>query len=938
MTGAVSSARSGAVTLNGVVDGEGLGFEECKFEYVSEAAFKTDGWANATEAVCTPEAGKIPKEKNQPVHAEVEHLSSGSVYRYRLVAATNSGAHGGVNEHGGVKEGMAESFAAPAEPVVEGVSVSDVSSSWVDFHAVIDPVGERTTYHFEYLSAAAFAADGDSWAGAIAPTSVPVLGAEVGSGDTGVSVDVQAGGLSPGTTYDFRVVASSGEGVTDGGNGVFATSPAAVPGLADGRVYEMLTPPNKEDGEDMFGVPANNEGVQRAEEGLGGATSDDFGYSSEDGEHFLLWTGSAFGSFPASGNGDYVFSRGSAGWSVQSAASPSLGVQSLASIVYDPANFSALGVNDALAAGGATLGRAPEANLVGPVGGPYATVHSGTGNTPTVAAIVGGSADLSYVVLESPDHELTASDKAQDAGSEALYEWTAAMGLRLVNLNAEGKLLKCGAVLGIAGFEDTGAFGGTHGAVSSDGAKVFFTAPDPHAQNAGSGCWNGGTENPPQLYMREDGERTVEVSAPEKGVKGTPGSPAEPAIYVGASSDGSKVFFLTKTELTKEAEELGLHDVELYEYNSDPDAGEAALTRISCGAAGIAGGVEDVPAVAGDGSAVYFNATSQLTSKAPAGGGLYRYDTLTHTIAYVAPNPGYPAPQNHRGNGVVGETWYTKILGTEGVEEHYAGLDVRAPYYATADGEFLVFASSGDITGYDSGGKPELYRYHYEPASPSGGSIVCVSCNPNGSVPSYGATFTRSAVHGDNPAGTAPRPISENGEYVFFDTQESLLPADTNDRVDVYAWHETPASHEGAVSLITTGQDTSDSFFLDSSPDGRNVFFGTHARLVPADEDNQGNLYDARIEGGFPAPLGAGPCEGDACQNPPPAPIYATPTSLAFTGPSDIFTEMTPPTKTVTKKAAARCKKPKRLSRGKCVTPKKKARAKKASRDRRSKS
>ena len=208
-----------------------------------------------------------------------------------------------------------------------------------------------------------------------------------------------------------------------------------------------------------------------------------------------------------------------------------------------------------------------------------------------------------------------------------------------------------------------------------------------------------------------------------------------------------------------------------------------------------------------------------------------------------------------------------------------------------------------------------------------------MSCNPNGSAPSYGATFTRSAVDGDNPAGTAPRPISENGQYVFFDTQESLLPADTNGRVDVYEWHESPVSHEGAIGLITTGQDTSDSFFLDSSPDGRNVFFGTHSRLVPADQDNQGNLYDARIKGGFPVPLGAGPCEGDACQNPSSAPVYQTPTSLSFSGAGDLSSEPQPSTSTVRKKAASKCVKPKRLSHGKCVKPKKKAKkAKKATR------
>ena len=42
VTGAVSGAHLGTVTLNGVVGGESHGLEVCRFEYVSEAAFKAN--------------------------------------------------------------------------------------------------------------------------------------------------------------------------------------------------------------------------------------------------------------------------------------------------------------------------------------------------------------------------------------------------------------------------------------------------------------------------------------------------------------------------------------------------------------------------------------------------------------------------------------------------------------------------------------------------------------------------------------------------------------------------------------------------------------------------------------------------------------------------------------------------------------------------------
>ena len=86
---------------------------------------------------------------------------------------------------------------------------------------------------------------------------------------------------------------------------------------------------------------------------------------------------------------------------------------------------------------------------------------------------------------------------------------------------------------------------------------------------------------------------------------------------------------------------------------------------------------------------------------AGGGGGLYRYDTLTHTTTYIAPNPGYLAPL-YKGNGVAERTWYESSV----ARGAYAALDVRASYYATGNGEFLVFDSSANLTGYESGGKP----------------------------------------------------------------------------------------------------------------------------------------------------------------------------------------------------------------------------------------
>jgi hypothetical protein len=929
VTGAVTSAQPTSVILNGEVRGvtntelKNLILTECEFEYITEKTFQQNvakgkgGFSNLTpngEVPCVPDLeGKRLGEENYPVHTKIDGLESGTVYRYRLVAGTKPGERGGINE-----EGSVESFAAPAAPAVESASVDDVSSSWADFHAVIDPVGSDTTYQFEYVTEEAFQKDGfgDLSSGG----NVPIPAADIGSGDTGVSVNAQAGNLSAGTLYHFRVVAENAIGAAPGGpeaEGAFATLPSAVQGLPDGRGYEMMTPPNKEDAEDLFG-------------GQGGPSGEavenyDRGYASEDGDHFLLHTAAAFGSFPASGEDFDVFSRGLEGWSVQTSVSPSLGIQSLTGAVYDSAAFSMIGVTDHL---GAVTTNSPDAGLVGPPGGPYVTIASGTSDEPV--NIVGASADLGHLVVETRGHDLPTCESQQqtiakmlDEKSIGLYEWSAEnQCLSLVDVKSRseggGLISRCGAVLGLGS-----EFGGeSHDAVSADGSRVLFTAPDP--EGTGSECWSG-SKNAPQLYTRVDGE-TIRISAPENGV--VPKT-TYPAVYVGASQDGSKVFFLTRTELTRSAEKLGTTKPELYEYNANGNREstnwwERKLVRISGGEAeGAVGNVLDVPEVSADGSTVYFNAEGELTPKAH--GGLYRYDTDTGKTTYVLPPQSYPTDQSEYGTSgetELGGRWYSHEL----TVEETPGLWVEANWYTTHDGRFLIFPSSSDITGYDSNGQRELYRYDAEDQS-----IVCISCNPNGSTPSNGAAFTRSALNGDNPAGTAPRPISENGEYAFFDTAESLVPGDTNGKIDVYEWHA------GTISLITTGQDTSDSFFLDSGPytnaEGEvvgagNVFFGTHAKLVPADTDSQGDLYDARIDGGFPSPIGVGPCEGDACQNPPPAPIDPTQTLLPSLGVS--MSEAPPlavPNAVV--KKAVRCTKGRRLSHGKCVKIKVQGKARK---------
>jgi hypothetical protein len=780
----------------------------------------------------------------------------------------------------------------------------------------------------------------------------------VAAATSAVTVSRQLTGLEKATLYHYRFVATNALGTfTDSEGMSFTTSasagapePTSCPNeasrqgpsaaLPDCRAYEQVTPVNKGGAEDIFS----------SHESFGILLTDAQGYPSEGGERFLLTVKSALGEAGVAGQNAYLFSRGEHGWSTKSLAVPGLGVQSLTGIIFDPADFSRVGLSGLEGTNGEIAGEEKkEVQVVGPAGGPYETVDH-VKLESEAGELAGGSADLSHVVLSSLNHKLAPGDEGQDQGTPALYE-SAGGQLSLLNADSEGKLISpCGALLGL-GTE----YGGAYRAVSSDGSKIFFTAPAPKEKRK-AGCWGGVTEwggngnsstvlvDPPQLYMRVNGTSTVDVSAP------APDAPEQthyPAVYVGASANGERVFFLSKGELT--ADDAGIHDDELYEYNTVT----GALTRVSRGDSGIAeGNVDQVPAISSDGSTVYFTAHSQLALGAPTAGGvgdetgsqanLYRYDTNTETTTYIATIGAGEYPVD-----VAGQWW------VEYLKNGPPALENQANWYTTADGRYLAFASQTSLTGYDNtlaGGESgelfkknnracqplklsskagdacsEVYLYSVAAAERGEQAIVCASCDPSGAAPVGNAKFVLEELHFS--AETAPRPVSEDGEYVFFDSEDALVPGALSGVQHVYEWHG------GKISAISAPGAPRASLFLGSSASGGDVYFGTYSQLVAQDVDQASDLYDARIDGGFEG-LASPACTGTGCQGVPGTPpIFATPASATITGVDDIEP---PPPPAVVKKVTTKTVKCKKgfvkNNKGKCVKKKKSKKAKKAKR------
>ncbi|HEU5105000.1 MAG TPA: hypothetical protein VFU11_04090 [Solirubrobacterales bacterium] len=97
---------------------------------------------------------------------------------------------------------------------------------------------------------------------------------------------------------------------------------------------------------------------------------------------------------------------------------------------------------------------------------------------------------------------------------------------------------------------------------------------------------------------------------------------------------------------------------------------------------------------------------------------------------------------------------------------------------------------------------------------------------------------------------------SSDGEYLFFESDEQLVPGDTDNKRDVYvrAFDET-VGEEGAyvtrqVSVGPTGgNDSYPASFADVSTDGKQVLFTTDEALVAADKDRRADIYLREIGG-----------------------------------------------------------------------------------------
>jgi hypothetical protein len=445
------------------------------------------------------------------------------------------------------------------------------------------------------------------------------------------------------------------------------------------------------------------------------------------------------------------------------------------------------------------------------------------------ASFLAGSEDLSHIVFEE-ELALTADAPIGFPGGDELYEWSAGQ-VKLVTILPDETPVH-GALAGAT--RNYGApsespedialnVAQSRHAVSADGLRVFFEAEG-------------------ALYVREGGERTVQVDASHG-----PG-PGGGGKFMVAGKDGSRVFFTDDSRLTGDST-ASPGEPDLYEY----DLESKFLSDVAPGLSEPAD-VLGVSGAADDGSYVYVVASGKLTESQSSQGGTAAAGSA-NLYAIHNGSVKFIATLDAAGDEC---DWVASARCGGGAAP--SGLTSRT----AGNGRFIGFNSVLSLTGYDNTdsatGTPDLEIFLYDAAADR---LVCVSCKPDESPPVAGAAIrwpSTPSKNGSWHTAYLQHNVSDRGQ-VFFETTEALLPRDGNGRADVYEYTG------GGPKLISSGTSPAGAHFLDATPDGSDVFFSTRERLVPRDRDELFDYYDARTGGGFEeATPSATPCGAGSCR------------------------------------------------------------------------
>ena len=465
-----------SATFSGSVDPNGF-YATYRFEYVDDAEFQANGFANAKR---WPNADVALGKGEDPVAVgnETPHtLTPSTTYHVRLLA--------------GQAFSPTETVAGPltfttpaAAPSVEA-NATEIGTDHATLRGAVDPQNQAVSdYHFNWGTDTGYG-----------NTTTP---GNLAQGASPVAVSANLANLAPGQTYHYQLVATNPTGTTTGPDRTF-TTPAQAPGLGPARGYEVVT-------------QYPTEGIPYYPNFLTSAT--------EDGDYVTFGAPNPLpgsetpvpGDNTISGNAwAYGSTRGPDGWHVQQLGF-SFGLQ-----YGDNAPNAQRGVfvtqegldpDDQNGAYDVYM-RQPDGSYVWlsrdpriPAGAPqtaggYAVTPNGF--VPAAAMSVDGRT----VVFESQRHLLDADTTPGPDGTVApsrLYKWSDGQ-LSFIGARPDGSAPGGGSRLGSA------APGGgdlVH-TVSRDGSRVVWGAKRSAADTGGPPYLGDGNT----IYVQSDGEPTV---------------------------------------------------------------------------------------------------------------------------------------------------------------------------------------------------------------------------------------------------------------------------------------------------------------------------------------------------------------------------------------------------------------------------------------------
>jgi hypothetical protein len=209
---------------------------------------------------------------------------------------------------------------------------------------------------------------------------------------------------------------------------------------------------------------------------------------------------------------------------------------------------------------------------------------------------------------------------------------------------------------------------------------------------------------------------------------------------------------------------------------------------------------------------------------------LARYDGLSADGSHVFfSSYDHLVPEDEGGNDI-----YQRVGDTVSLLTTYPGYDgncIDTPQFgnASADGHTVLFSTNIRVSPEDHDRTDDVYKREPD------GAFVLVSRGTEGPPVGQGCAM----FEGDTPVA-----LSANGLTAIFETTAALSPEDRDSASDLYS-----TTDGGPMSLVTTGPTDPNSneriqrWAADVSDDASHVAFETDQQLVPEDTDHSIDVY-----------------------------------------------------------------------------------------------